>query len=328
MAKPVQEWNKGPLVGRFVVIAEGAHLYRQRGDTAPVNASEHHAGAPSSDNAPPRGVTARVEEEEGDWLRVVTVNRRKRTPPPFMRQALHCNGDFLIPPRAYNVSLWVRRENLLPVLDTRLQRSFDDGTWVHLLPGTLVGAGYAFADGLQLPVEIAKSSWSPSYAPEEEQLEGLDGPGSWGSVAPPQFFLNRQPVESHRRANRSSLRGKIREEGYSTFDSACGQYHLKIGTEATRQNLGGGGTLTSPVVKGAVFPKGAALEWEDGQPAGVMRFSDVVAGEVFAEADRVCVSLPLSLSDSRIVVCAQASDVRLDSGEAHGGAKLVNEPSE
>lgn len=244
----------------FGLVWMDAPLHRSPDDDTPLRLFELDA---SRDQSPGFVWAARVLQRRGDWLEVGAV----RTWLDGMR-SIHCVGSDIFNAPGIDVRVWVHVRDFAPVLTKPLQRAFDDGTSVHLLPGTPVVDGRPWARGYWLPIDASEHA-DLLYTPLDpiEVLPGTTG----GVVTRLDPLLGGKPVKYQRPPhNHASGDHWLAMRGEHFIVGECGQMVLES-SETPRAPAGGlglmGGAAQSEDM--GVVQAGVELMWNDGMTAGV-----------------------------------------------------------
>ncbi|HEY4181697.1 MAG TPA: hypothetical protein VGM90_32860 [Kofleriaceae bacterium] len=334
-ATPEKTAPRASAADQFVLVWFDAPFYRSPTDPTPVR--QYDFGSEGRVAHPGQGYVMRVLEDRGEWLRVVDTRDWLQ---PGSNLGVHCLGSGAFWVQSFAIELWVRSEDLMPVLAVPFEKTYSDGTFVKLLPGTPIVQRRPWVDGMWFPVTAPNDAIGRSYIPvrgddtanpgfetitSNDATLGLGGAAvplhapPWDYAAVPAFSVS---------ADRSRMFER----------NGCGSYllsfqgHSSAGDGDSPDLLGV--LASSGHVPGIEIPVGTTLYWPDGSRAGVTSTAFVQGGSQPSTEARTCLAIPLGTElrtsgfrDARITVCVDSQAIRRVSAAPPAGPDVRSEDS-
>lgn len=278
----------------FGVLWRDAALYRHPDDTAPMRAWDF--GERSRDEQPGAGFVVRLLERRGPWRRVASVSHWRDE----ANLRIHCVADGVQSDGRLELHLWVRAEDLMPVVTQTQEQRYEDGSYAVVEPGTPVANQHPWADGFLLPISVDPDAIGEAYHPERSPARSAlaDAVLEHAHVPDLRVSLGGQAVQWTEPLGvfAESHAVRIEDERARVVWDRCGAAEFILDGEYTlRGGLGGiYGTLgeSKPQPAGAI-EAGTRLLWPDGRPAGSAT-DDVVRTDLAPTEDALtCMHLPL-----------------------------------
>ncbi len=262
---------------RFVLIWTDARLHRSPDDPEPVRAYDYGGDARSARAG--EVYVARLVADHGAWLEVDTgpIDWLDDANRPY-----HCASSNVLgrdlPAGSGGVALrlWVRRADLAPVLTRPFDRSFDDGTYARLRPGTPIVDGRPWIDGFLLPIQVEDAAIGTNYrvlplppATDDDGFRMQDVVEVRAALGGAEVSWQQPPW------NYSESPYLLVDDAgtrVTTSDAGCGEAVLAFTgrvapSEFDQYGIGG---LSTGRVPGVRVAEGTPLQWPDGTPAGTV----------------------------------------------------------
>ncbi|MBL4634719.1 MAG: hypothetical protein JKY56_12670 [Kofleriaceae bacterium] len=270
---------------------------------------------------PAQAHVMQVIEDRGDWLRVAD-------PVSWLREdstSIHCLGSGAFWVENFSIELWVRADDLVPVLSQSFARSYDDGTFITLQPGTPIVGGHAWAKGYHFPVSIPEEIVALRYRPASTGTVYERKGFTLVHADQPQVALGGSPVEWNQEISNYASPPFFRVNGDQTHSyeaSGCGAFELSFKGQISELNKNDGvlGMLRSggqKKVEGIEIPEGAELFWPSGTRAGMVVKTFRQGGSSKSDGARTCLKVPLGTKlktagyrNDHVTVCVDTDAVR------------------
>lgn len=238
-------------------------------------------------------------------------------------RAIHCIGNGAFSESNFEITLWVRSTDLVPVLASKHSVRYDDSTFVNLEPGTPIFDGRPWANGYLFPLEIPAETVALRYQPNSMVASTRPAEFRTKAAAQVQLSLGGRPVQwqqpvwsyaPHRYLQVDSVGNRAYDEG------GCGSFLLSVSADFTDSSSSIGEMLTRGAGQGRQdgieIKKGGALWWPDRSSAGVVIKPFRRAGVSKASTGYTCLEVPLSTEfrttgykDDRVTVCVAPDSV-------------------
>lgn len=318
----------------YVLLWSDAALYRSVDDSEPVRAYDY--GEDAREDRPGEVYVARLVSERGEWLEVVTGPIDWLTSDG---QSRHCIGSGLFFNQSsedevsgeVSLNLWVKREDVAPVLTRCVLRIYDDGTIADVRPGTpIVGGKPWLSEGFLLPFDVDEAVVGERYTPDPSRIDPEKDFFPLTEVLRVEAQLGNEAVSWAQTPwdynempwlpiNRSRTHIRLSEKGCGTVELAfLGELPANEDEDEVRA---GGGLLLGGVAGAeqsarAEIPAQTPLTWDDGRPAGTTQEVVRLRGDAPAEDGRVCFELRVGAEwksagyqNDRLRVCAPQDSV-------------------
>lgn len=303
-----------PLEG-FALVYQDAPMFSRAGDDAGDRVGS--LLAPREPDSPPTGQRLTVEILGSDagfaHVRLLSPHEAKA----------HCGASSVGSLAPYALEFFVRRRDLVPVVDTEYADSHDDGSIVFLAPGTPIATDElgiaARSHGLPVPLYLQAEDVGQSYRPKP--LADADPPLRYrhhldGSVEV--SLLGRTLELAQISGDDDFLRRWAAtddgEESRLILGDQCGRFEVVIDPAVIEPPPSGGGrggggigylgSGDTPTPKTWIIDEGTRTVWPDGRPAGKTNSRRSTTAAPREVGGRLCWAVSASLE-----LCHVAGDI-------------------
>jgi len=269
LARLMSEVKKATLSGFALMWADATVYSAARADAAVGAVSESGA----LDRFGAHTGVVEIVADHGEFVEVSGLTERKARS--------HCGGSPVAAFDQYDLTFFLRREDLAPVLATEYADSHDDGSAIVLAPGTPVtpspsGVG-VYVGRYFVQTYLDSSDVARSYQPAAvgERTEAWTGPRqpvhglTETSLLGRQTKLGRLPEELLRRWTLEDDDGQLR----IVLADRCVRIEMLLDQEPKPGGMGGHGRALgrSKTIRVWRIPSGTEAFWPDGNRAGTLR---------------------------------------------------------
>jgi hypothetical protein len=298
---------------RFALVWGNAELLRHPGDPDPVRLYDY----PDHKRAwyPDAIYLVHLLDQTADGL----VEVRIGGPVTWER---HCVGSNVLSWWTA-VRAWVAPDDVVEVLAAEVGWEHEDGTALHLLPGTPLLEDGAWLQGQLVPIPenaVRAASYAANAPRNERTRSGEHLPWTQPAILGGQPLALRQPAFDHNDHLTISSWTATDPGALVTLTSACGEvrFFTPGSTPAEADDTEGvmGGVMGGMMgdVETAHIPAGTTLYWPDGIPAGEAVQPSTVRRFRFRDGPMSCLELPLvqtlgNFNDPRTTLCVRPADL-------------------
>ena len=229
----------------------------------------------------------------------------------------HCVGSNPMPPWA-TIRAWVDPADMVPVLAEEAAFGHDDGTGVHLMPGTPRIGDLARLDGQLVPIP-PDAPWATTYSGDVARLEEgtVTAQFSWdvaGTIGGEPFAVRRPGTQY---GDEFYVEGWASDAGGGlvTHKHRCGEARFRVGPDVAPGVAAGLLGVLGMAAEGEWISvsAGTQLYWEDGTGAGLVSRDHSFNSEHLRGDELRCVDVdiapaPRGLTANKVSLCAQAGD--------------------